>query len=84
MAKETTMYCPNCGRAAVREGNNITCEACDAVFAFKHTGPVVKQVGRLEAFEGRLAIVEAALLGEPEPEPEPNNADDDDTEEDLL
>jgi len=83
MAKETTMYCPNCGRAAIREGNNLTCEACDAVFVFKRTGPTVKQVGRLKAIEDRLDKVESLLPGG-EPEPGPEDIDGDDDDEDLL
>ncbi|GAI24616.1 unnamed protein product, partial [marine sediment metagenome] len=32
MAVKKEYSCPNCGRLAIKEGNEIACEVCDAVF----------------------------------------------------
>lgn len=70
------IYCPNClGQHAIKEGNKIICETCDATFTLTKTGGAkLKQIGRLDDIEKRLDHVESLLPGqEPEPEPEPDN-----------
>jgi len=70
MAKETEQtkaaaYCPNCQRPAIKEGNEIFCEACDATFAISRTaGARVKKMGELEEIRGRLERIEASLPGD--------------------
>ena len=70
--------CPNCLGPAIKEGDNIICEKCDATFSFKKTGGAkVQDIGRLNAIEERLGRVESLLPGE-EPDPaklEPDPAD---------
>lgn len=65
--------CPNCLGQAIKEGNKIICEICDATFTFTKTGGAkVKEIGRLDNLEKRMERVESRLPGqEPEPEPEP-------------
>lgn len=36
--KPEPAYCPNCTAPALKEGNKITCEKCDAVFAITRAG----------------------------------------------
>ena len=74
--------CPNCSGIAIKEGNKIICESCDATFTYTKTGGAkLKEIGRLDNIEKRLDRVESLLPGqEPEPEPKP----DDDPEESSL
>ena len=73
----TKVSCPNCCEPAIREGNVITCEKCDAAFTFKKTGGAkVKNIGRLDSLEERMQRVEGLLPEPADPEPaDPEPAD---------
>ena len=77
MAK-TKVECPMCGEPAERieKGGQvfILCEAEDAIYAMTPTGAKVKQRGRLDDIERRLA----ALEGKPAAEPTKDDKDDKD------
>lgn len=66
MAKEPQkVSCPNCLGDAVREGNEITCETCDAVFTItKKEGAKVKQLGTMEDHEKRISKLESIIPGQ--------------------
>jgi len=77
--------CPNCLGPAIKEGNKIICEICDATFTFTKTGGTkVKDLGRLNSIEERLDRVESLLPGqEPDPaklKPDPANLESDPTD----
>lgn len=77
--KATT--CPNCGQPAIRAGNEITCESCDAVFVItKKQGAKVKELGPIEDHEQRITALETYASGHnpPKKEPEPEPAEEDD------
>lgn len=81
--------CPNCLRPAIKEGNKIICETCDATFAFTRTGGAkVVEVGRLDSIEERIDRIEDLLPGqEPDPaklEPDPASLDPDPNEEQSI
>lgn len=68
--------CPNCLGPAIKEGNKIICEACDATFTITRTGGAkVKEIGKLNDHEGRIIRLESLLLGQ-EPAPEPKKPDE--------
>lgn len=59
--------CPNCLAPAVKEGNEITCETCDAVFVItKKEGAKVKKVGLIDDHEKRISRLESII---PDQEP---------------
>lgn len=61
--------CPGCAGIAVKEGDKIICETCDATFTITKTGGAkLKEIGRLDNIEKRLDHVESLLPGQ-EPEP---------------
>lgn len=81
--------CPNCLGQAIKEGNKIICETCDATFTVTKTGSAkVKEIGRLDNIEQRLDRVESLLPGEePDPaklEPDPEKTEPDPNEEESL
>lgn len=83
MTEETKQInCPNCLEPAIKEGNKIICEACDATFTITRTGGAkVKEIGKLNDHEERISHLESLLSGqEPEPEPKQN----DEPEESIL
>lgn len=65
--KATT--CPNCQKPALRSGNEITCESCDAVFVITKKQEVkVKEFGQLKDHEQRIQKLEgSASSNEPQP-----------------
>ena len=67
--------CPNCLGPAIKEGNKIICEVCDATFTFSKTGGAkVKEIGMLNELKKRIDRLESLLPGqEPEPEPKQND-----------
>lgn len=73
--------CPNCLSPALRTGNEITCEICDAVFTItKKQGAKVKTLGPIDDHERRISALEGKQgPQEPEPkstqEPEPEEED---------
>lgn len=83
--KQRTTFCPNCRQPAVRTGNEIACENCDAVFVItKKEGPKVKQLGPLKELTQRVEILEAAQQTEPDKPETPEDVENDDDEESLL
>lgn len=61
MAETKAISCPNCGKPAIRTGNEIACEHCDAEFVItKKQETQVKQFGKIEDHENRIAKLEAA------------------------
>ena len=68
--------CPSCLGPAVKEGDVIVCEKCDATFTFTKTGGAkVKEIGRIDAVEKRLDRLDLLWpVQEPDPaelEPDP-------------
>jgi len=51
-------HCPSCGQPAIRTGNKIECEACDAIFTVTQEGAKVKELGPIEDHERRLRTLE--------------------------
>jgi len=79
--KPKATFCPNCQQPATQIGNEITCDACDAIFTItKKNGAKVKKLGPIQDHEERLKKIEAKIfIEEPESEPqEPQGGDDDD------
>jgi len=81
--------CPNCLGPAVKEGNTIICEVCDATFTFTKTGGAkLKELGRLDTIDERLDRLESILPGrEPDPaklEPDPANLEPDPADEESI
>ncbi len=75
--KKEATFCPNCSQPAIRNGNEITCEKCDATFTItKKQGATVKSQGRLDKIDQRLDALENVL--DPEPPAEPDDEPDDD------
>ncbi|MBA7518485.1 hypothetical protein ES705_10555 [subsurface metagenome] len=79
-----TTFCPNCRQPAVRTGNEIACENCDAVFVItKKEGPKIKQLGPLKDLTKRVELLEAAQPTQPvDPGPEDDQDENDDEDED--
>jgi uncharacterized Zn finger protein (UPF0148 family) len=68
MSEESSkaVNCPNCQGPAIRTGNEITCETCDATFVItKKQGAKVKTLG----IDQRLKNLEDAVFVEETPEP---------------
>jgi len=87
MAEPKATICPNCQQPAIRTGNEIACETCDATFVItKKQGAKVKQIGISE----RIDLLEKEVFAEkspaePESEPiEPEPTEPDNTPEDEL
>lgn len=90
--KETTMseekpqaiVCPNCQQLAIRTGNEIACENCDAIFTItKKQGAKVKQLGPIEDHEKRISALEHQD-DQPDDSPEDTPAETDEAEEPIL
>lgn len=73
--KKQATLCPNCQQPAIKQGNQIICEKCDATFEIRKTGAAkVKELGRIEKIEKDIAEIKTQLPAqEPEPEPEPDD-----------
>lgn len=88
--KSKITFCPNCQQPAIRSGNDVTCEKCDAVFVItQKQGPKVKKLGPLEEINQRLQRLETLLPGEnlePEAENDPADhaVDEDENESPIL
>lgn len=71
---EETAYCPSCKQIAVKVGNEITCDNCDASFRItKHTHKLqqARISERLQDHEQRLAALEPERAPAPAPAPTP-------------
>jgi len=80
MAEPKATTCPNCGKPAMRIGNEITCESCDTIFVItKKQEAKVKEFGTIQDHENRIKVLEG-LSGKQkpaEPETEPDEEDED-------
>ncbi len=83
--------CPNCQKPAIRSGNEITCENCDAVFVItKKQAAKLKQVGAIEDLQDRVEKLESLIPdGEQQPEetpagPEVKTEETEETEEQPI
>ena len=76
MAEEPKkVSCPNCLGPAIKEGNKIICETCDAEFTFTKTGGAkVTKLGPIEDHEQRIKKLESLIPGQ---EPDPAKLDPD-------
>ena len=60
--------CPNCQKPAIRSGNEIACEICDAVFVItKKEGAKLKQVGAFDDLRNRMDRFEERFPEEKQP-----------------
>lgn len=76
--------CPNCLGQAIKEGNKITCETCDAIFTFTKTGGArVKEIGKISDHEERISRLENLLPGQ-EQEPKDKSKNDEPEEDSIL
>ena len=76
--------CPNCQKPAMRSGNEITCENCDAIFTItKKQEAKLKQVGAIEDLQGRVEKLES-LIPDNEPTPVEQVGDEENPEESIL
>ena len=71
MSETKAISCPSCGKPAMRTGNEITCEHCDAEFVItKKQETQVKQFGRMDDHETRLKKLEDAAFSTAQQKPE--------------
>ena len=71
MSETKAISCPNCGKPAIRTGNEIACEHCDAEFVItKKQDTQLKGMGRLDDHEKRLKALEQTEPQKIEPEEE--------------
>ena len=84
--KPKATKCPNCQQPAIRSGNEITCENCDATFVIrKKQGAKVKQIGTIEDHEKRIEILESLIPdNEPAESVEHPELVEDEPEEPIL
>lgn len=84
--KPKATQCPSCQQPAIRSGNEVTCEKCDATFIVtRKQGAKLKQVGAIEDLQQRVESIEARLPGEEPTQPvEPKTPDDEPIEEPIL
>lgn len=62
--KPKATSCPNCQKPAMRSGNEITCENCDATFVItKKQEAKVKEFGQIEDHEQRIQKLEGSASG---------------------
>lgn len=83
---EQEWICPNCLEKAVKVGNEVTCDKCDASFR------ITKQQNKLRdiRISRRLDLLEEKVFGSdepepetpPEPEPKPEDTHEDEEDED--
>lgn len=80
MDESKKVFCPNCLGEAIKEGNKIICQVCDATFTFTKTGAAkVEKIGRLDSLEKRVDRIETFIPGQ-----EPDSSDNDDPEEHSI
>ena len=75
--------CPNCQKPAIKDGNEIICEHCDATYEIRQKqGARVKKLGALEDLTKRVEKLEASIFEEEsDKDKEPKQ---DDEEEPIL
>ena len=79
MSETKAISCPNCGKPAMRTGNEITCESCDAEFVItKKQETQLKGSGKIEDHEKRLQALEQSAAGK-----EPQKVEPEETEEPI-
>jgi len=62
MAETTATICPNCQKPALRTGDEITCENCDAVITItKKQEGRVKNFGKIQDHENRIEQLEGII-----------------------
>ena len=78
MAEPRATICPNCQKPAMRTGNEITCEHCDATFVITKKQEIeVKEFGAIQDHENRILALEGKNKPpEPEPKSEPEPEED--------
>ena len=80
--KTEIAFCPNCRQTAIRTGNEIACEKCDAVFVItEKQGAKVKKLGPIEDHEQRIKRLEGLV---PDTDQTPGPKDVIDTEEEPI
>lgn len=71
-------FCPSCQGLAMKTGNEIACESCDAVFIItKKDGARVKEMGPIADHEERITALEGKAPKAEEQEPEQVKDDED-------
>ena len=79
MSEAKAISCPNCGKPAMRTGDEITCEHCDAEFVItKKQETQVKGIGRIDDHEKRLQALEQSAVSS-----EQQKTESEETEEDI-
>lgn len=69
--KARATSCPNCLNPAMRLGNEVTCEKCDAVFVItKKQGAKVKELGPIDEIKQRVTRLEQYHTEPQETKPE--------------
>lgn len=82
--KPTATVCPSCQNPAIRTGNEIACEKCDAIFIVtKKQGAKVKQLGPIEDLDRRVSALEHRD-DQPDDTPDDTPAKTDQAEESIL
>lgn len=79
MSKEDSKigYCPSCNQPAIKRGNEIICENCDASFQITRKGAKVKELGPFDDLKERVTKIEQCVFKEDEPEPPQEDEDED-------
>jgi len=79
--EKKAVACPNCNQPAIKQGNEIACENCDAVFTFSKTGAKVKSVGKIDELDKRLTALEEKQNAQ-QPAPNQNESGEPEIDED--
>ena len=70
MSETKPSICPNCQQPAIRTGNEITCEKCDATFLITVKGEKqVKEISPISDLQDRVGKIESHVFAGDEPEP---------------
>jgi len=78
----TKTVCPNCQGEAIKEGNKVICEKCDATFTITRTGGArLKEIGRMDDIEQRLDRLDELF---PVEEPQQDDKPEDEPEEQSI
>lgn len=78
MPETKAMSCPNCSQPAMRTGNEITCENCDATFVItKKQGAKVKEFGQIQDHENRIQVLEKSVKPVEPQKPEEESEEND-------